>query len=103
MVKPSIVIVGLILLCSGIVSAQRRQPVSHAKPKAAVAKPIVDTAQSAVVIDETLSLLRVTPSLFSEAIQRMHRGRKVQILGTAEADGVKFFKIAVPPDNFGWV
>jgi hypothetical protein len=27
----------------------------------------------------------------------------VQILGTADADGVKFFKIALPRENFGWI
>ncbi len=33
----------------------------------------------------------------------MHRGRKVQIVGTAESDGVRFFRVTVPPANFGWV
>jgi len=55
------------------------------------------------VIDETLSILRKTPSLFSEVVHRMQRGRKVQILGVAEADGVKFYKVTAPPANFGWV
>ncbi len=79
---------------------RRTRPVAKTKP---VAAKSVDTGQMAVVIDETLAVLRQRPSLFSESVQRMHRGRKVQILGTAEADGVKFFKVAVPPTNFGWV
>jgi len=83
--------------------AQRRKPPPVARPKAPIARPVATPGQMAVVIDETLSVLRLEPSLFSEAIQRMHRGRTVQILGTAEADGVKFFRIAVPPANFGWV
>jgi hypothetical protein len=33
----------------------------------------------------------------------MRRGRKVVIQGVAEADGVKFYKVAAPPNNFGWV
>jgi hypothetical protein len=33
----------------------------------------------------------------------MRRGRKVLIQGVAEADGVKFYKVAAPPSNFGWV
>jgi phytoene dehydrogenase-like protein len=33
----------------------------------------------------------------------MHRGRRVIIQGVAEADGVKFFKVAAPPSSFGWV
>ncbi len=62
-----------------------------------------EVGQSAVVIDETLSVLRKEPSLFSEPVHRMQRGRKVQILGIAEADGVKFYKVTAPPANFGWV
>lgn len=62
-----------------------------------------EVGQSAVVIDETLSVLRKDPSLFSEPVHRMQRGRKVQILGIAEADGVKFYKVTAPPANFGWV
>jgi hypothetical protein len=85
------------------VSAQRRRPPSPQKSKPPAGNLPPDKGQTAVVIDETLSLLRNKPSLFSEAIQRMHRGRKVQILGSAEGDGVKFFRIAVPPANFGWV
>jgi hypothetical protein len=92
-----------LLIFSISVSAQRRKPVTITKPRPPVARPAAEPGQTAVVIDETLSVLRLKPSLFSEAIQRMHRGRIVQILGTAEADGVKFFRIAVPPANFGWV
>ena len=33
----------------------------------------------------------------------MRRGRKVRILAVTEADGVKFYKVTVPPSNFGWV
>ena len=57
---------------------------------------------TAVVIDERLSLLRVRPSLFANSIQRMRRGRRVQIVGVAENDGVKFLKISAPP-RFGWI
>jgi len=33
----------------------------------------------------------------------MRRGRRVKILGVAEADGVKFFKVTAPPSSTGWV
>jgi hypothetical protein len=33
----------------------------------------------------------------------MRRGRRVQILAAAEADGVKFYKILAPPGRSGWV
>ena len=62
-----------------------------------------EIGQNAVVIDETISVLRKNPSLFSDSVHRMQRGRKVQILGVTEADGVKFFKVTAPPRNFGWV
>jgi hypothetical protein len=60
-------------------------------------------AGSAVVIDETLSVLRETPSLFSQPVQRMRRGRRVQILGSREADGITFLKVAALPSGSGWV
>ena len=33
----------------------------------------------------------------------MRRGREVKVLGVAEADGVKFFKVTAEPKNWGWV
>ncbi len=62
-----------------------------------------EVGQSAVVIDETLSLLRERPSLFSPSIQRMRLGRKIQILGVAQGDGVTFYRVTTPPANFGWI
>lgn len=62
-----------------------------------------EIGQTAVVLDETLSVLRPVPSLFAEPVQRMRRGREVKVLGVAEADGVKFFKVTAEPKNWGWV
>lgn len=81
-------------------AAAQRKPAAAVKPKPFRSTEI---GQSAVVVDETLSILRKEPSLFSESVHRMQRGRKVQILGVTEADGVKFYKVTVPPKNFGWV
>ncbi len=83
-------------------SAQTRKPANAVRSKPTAIKSS-EIGQSAVVIDETLSVLREKPSLYSAAIQRMHRGRKIQILGVAEADGVKFYRVTAPPANFGWV
>jgi len=83
-------------------SAQTKKPVAPLKPKATTARS-PEMGQTAVVIDETLAVLRKNPSLFSESVHRMSRGRKVQIQGVTEADGVKFYKVTVPPKNFGWV
>lgn len=83
-------------------AGQTKKNSSGAKPKAAAVRS-PEIGQSAIVVDETLSVLRVKPSLFSESIQRMRRGRKIQILGVAEADGVKFYRVTAPPANYGWV
>lgn len=90
----------IVALLGGSASAQTRRSGARPRPTAVKSPEI---GQTAVVIDETLSVLRVNPSLFSDSIQRMRRGRKVQILGVAEADGVKFYKVTAPPANFGWV
>lgn len=93
----------IVCACSISVYAQVRKTPPAAKPKTPAAQRAGETGQTAVVIDETLSVLRKEPSLFSDSIQRMRRGRKVQILGIAEADGVRFYKVTAPPTNFGWV
>jgi hypothetical protein len=84
----SLITLALILVCAGLAFAQKRQPRQSAH---------------AFVIDETLSVLRSKPSLFAPTIQRMRRGRKVQILGAAEADGVKFYRVSALPGYTGWV
>jgi hypothetical protein len=57
--------------------------------------------QSAIVIDESLSVLRMQPSLYAVPVQRMRLGRRVQILAETQADGVKFYKIGSP--KAGWI
>jgi hypothetical protein len=81
---------------------QKKRPAGR-KQTAAAAPRAKEIGQTAVVLDETLSVLRPTPSLFAEPVQRMRRGREVKILGVAEADGVKFFKVTAEPKNYGWV
>ncbi len=93
-----------LLLTAGIcVQAQKRTPSPNPKGKLTSAQKPKEIGSTAVVMDETLSVLRMKPSLFSDSVQRMRRGRKVQILGVAEADGVKFYRVAAPPTNSGWV
>jgi hypothetical protein len=59
--------------------------------------------QTAVVIDESLSVLRMQPSLYAVLIQRMRLGRRVQITGIAEADGVRFYKVVASRSKTGWL
>ena len=101
---PSRVLIAIVLLIGvsiTIAEAQRRPRPVVAKA-VATAKPR-EIGGTAVVMDETLSVLRMKPSLFAEPVQRMRRGRKVQILGVADADGVKFYRVSAPPNNSGWV
>ena len=81
--------------------AQRRPATTLSNKRPAAVKP-AEIGQTAVVIDETLSVLRDRPSLYGQTVMRVGRGRKVQILGSAEADGVKFYRVAAP-SNFGWI
>lgn len=92
----------LIMSFAFAADAQRRPRTTVKRPAALSAKP-KETGSWAVVMDETLSVLRARPSLFAEAVQRMRRGRKVRILGVAEADGVKFYRVSAPPGYSGWV
>ena len=78
------------------VNAQRKH--SSKRPAA-----LPEIGKTAVVVDEKLSVLRVSPSLFAESIHRMQRGRTVRIQDVKQADGVTFYKVVVPPANFGWV
>lgn len=88
----------LIMAVTTLTAQKRSSAVDRSK---ATRSP--EIGQSAIVIDENLSLLRKIPSLFSESVHRMSRGRTVRIQGVQEADGVKFYKVTVPPTNFGWV
>jgi len=90
----------LVLVCFISTEAQKRKPVPISKPPAVKTREV---GRPAIVIDETLSVLRIRPSLFADSIQRIRRGRRVQILGVSEADGVKFYKVSAPPVNFGWI
>jgi hypothetical protein len=58
--------------------------------------------ESAVVVDERLSVLRIKPSLYADPVVRMRRGRVLQILGSADGDGVKFYRVA-SSSRGGWI
>jgi len=93
----------VLFVCPVSIEAQKRRPVSTSKGKTTAVQKYREIGGTAIVIDETLSVLRLKPSLFADSSQRMRRGRKVQILGMVEADGVKFYRVSAPPNNSGWV
>ena len=88
-----VISLALVFVCLLSASAQKRRSATTS-PK---------SAAGLMVIDETLSVLRTRPSLFAEPIQRMRRGRKVQVLGTADADGVRFYRVVSAAGHAGWV
>ncbi|MBK9163041.1 MAG: hypothetical protein IPM21_03890 [Acidobacteria bacterium] len=92
--KPALL---LLLLClfTFTAEAQRRSRARTPQPP--------EVGKTAVVMDETISVLRDKPSLFANAVQRMRRGRIVKILGVAEADGVRFFRVSAVPPAAGWL
>ena len=85
----------LLIPCADLADAQRR-----GRP---VAQRTAEVGQTAVVMDENISILRAKPSLFAESVQRMRMGRRVRITGVTEADGVKFFRVTATPPAVGWV
>lgn len=80
---------------------QRRPSIPVKKNTTVQAPP--EYSNTAVVVDERLAVLRIEPSLYAKPIQRMRRGRILVISGTKEADGVTFYRVNLPPNNFGWV
>lgn len=92
----------LALFCPNA-EAQKRYFKTIGKTRSPAAQTTREIGGTATVIDETLSVLRAKPSLFADSLQRMRRGRRVQILGVAEADGVRFYRVAAPPTSSGWV
>lgn len=81
---------------------KRRPPVSVRRPAAVKTAP-PENFSTAIVVDERLAVLRSEPSLYAKPIQRMRRGRILAISGSREADGVTFYRVSVPPNNYGWV
>src|SRR4051794_32055198 len=102
--KRSLLFFSLVFLISiPQIEAQKKR-----RPQTQIKKPLIvslarENASTAIVVDERLAVLRETPSLFAKPIQRMRRGRLVAISGYREADGVRFYRVNVPPANYGWV
>lgn len=91
------------LIFTSNLEAQKRRVTPKSKSIPVVKRTPVAAGNSAIIIDENLAVLRIKPSLFASSVQRMRRGRQVQILETREADGVTFYRVSALPNNFGWV
>jgi hypothetical protein len=63
----------------------------------------IEKTTVAIVIDERLAVLRIQPSLYADSIQRMRTGRILAISGSKQVDGLTYYRVIVPPKNYGWV
>ena len=60
--------------------------------------------RGAIVVDERLSVLRDSPSLYGKLLRRIGRGRVVTILGRSQSrDGIVFYRVAVTRRTRGWM
>ena len=75
-----------------------------------VKKPVVqnpaaprENANTAIIVDERLAVVRAEPSLYAKPLQRMRRGRIISISGEKEADGVRFYRVNLSAEGGGWM
>jgi hypothetical protein len=83
--------------------AQKKRQTFSSVKKPIAGKSTAENIRTAIVIDERLAVLRAEPSLYARSIQRMRRGRLLAVTGSKTADGVTFYRVNVPPNNYGWV
>lgn len=102
--KRTILAFSLVFLAFALPSEaqNKRRPAMPAK-KQVINKSTNENLRTAVVVDERLAVLRMEPSLYARPIQRMRRGRLLAVTGAKSADGVTFYRVTVPPNNYGWV
>ncbi len=58
---------------------------------------------TAIVIDDRLSVLREKPSLYSKPLKRLETGTRVLVFEEESGDGVLFYKAADPTAVSGWI
>ena len=80
----------LFLVIPGTIFAQQRKP------------PV--GGRLAIVVDERLAALRVTPQLNGRLVRRLGRGRLVAVRSLkTSADGITFFLVNVSSRTHGWI
>lgn len=99
----SLVFLLVFFVSSSVAIAQKRRPALKIANKSVAAQKPKFSGSSVIVIDEKLAVLRARPSLFADSMQRMRRGRRVQITDERTADGVTFYRVVAAPTNAGWV
>lgn len=97
----SILIAFSIIIFSLTISAQRRAGSRNPQSNAAPVKKNV--GNKAIVVDQRLAVLRVSPSLYARPIQRMSGGREITISESRQAEGVIFYRVNTSTKSSGWV
>ncbi len=80
-------------------NAQKRRPAQRL-PQPTEKK---SGSATAVVIDERISLLLPEPNIYAIPIERMRRGRDVQILSSKAIEGLTFYRVTISKNQSGWV
>jgi hypothetical protein len=96
----------LITLCSVQAFAQKTKQTRTFTKRAAItanSSNANSVTSTAIVIDDRLSVLREQPSLYARPIQRLRRGREVQIIASREADGITFYRVLISRNVGGWM
>src|SRR5687767_14189663 len=96
----SILIALTLIIFSSSIYAQRRGAARSSRSAPAVKK---NASNKAVVIDQRLAVLRISPSLYARPIQRMSGGREISVGETREADGVMFYRVSTSTKSSGWI
>ncbi len=97
----SMLIVLSIIFFNLTISAQRRTVPRNPQSNPASAAKVV--GNKAIVVDQRLAVLRVSPSLYARPIQRMSGGREIMVSESRESDGVTFYRVNTSTKSSGWV
>jgi hypothetical protein len=87
--KPLFLLLFLFILIAPASGQRKRQPAS---------KPI-----RAIVIDNTLAVVRNSPGFYGQTLRRLRRGRGLIAQGTRVADGATFVRVAISSRTSGWI
>lgn len=85
----------IILILACVCLAQRTSSRNSSKPS--------EKGSPAVVIDDRLSVLRKSPSLYSDSVIRLENGVQLTVFDEKEADGVSFYRVADITTRTGWI
>ncbi|MFV0388763.1 MAG: hypothetical protein ACK5NT_08400 [Pyrinomonadaceae bacterium] len=90
MTKYSILIIAIVLILANFGVAQTRRNSKNDTKQ---------TLSAAIVVDDRLSLLLTSPSLYAAPISRLRVGRRVYVKKSVEGDGVTFYQVTTSEEG----